>query len=78
MEEGAQKPEIQNKKVGRRLLGKNFSSFRIQPAASAKQTRRADGRGIDDAAARHGYHERSDKETQIKRKNGCQEPIVGR
>ena len=27
MEEGAQKQEIQNKKVGRRLLGKNFSLF---------------------------------------------------
>ena len=27
MEEGAQKQEIQNKKVERRLLGKNFSLF---------------------------------------------------
>ena len=40
MEKGSQKQKIQNKKVARRLLGKNFLSVkRIQLAASAKQAR---------------------------------------
>ena len=28
-------------------------------------------------AAKDGNHERSDKEDQIERKDGCQEPMVG-
>ena len=61
MEEGTRKQEIQIKKVERRLLDKNFLFVqRIQLAASAKQ-----------AAAKSGYHERSNKENQIKRKSGC-------
>ena len=36
---------------------------------SAKQAGRADGRETDDAKAKNGNHERSDKENQIKRKN---------
>ena len=45
MEVGAQKQEIQNKKVVRGLLGKHFLFVeRIQLAATAKQAGRADGR----------------------------------
>ena len=63
---------IQNKKVERRLLGKNFLLvLRIQLAASAKQAGGVDRRGGDKAAAKNGYHEKSDKEIQIKRMNGC-------
>ena len=44
MEKGAQKQEIQSRKVGRRWLGKNFLLVEIrQLAASAKQAGRADG-----------------------------------
>ena len=72
MEKGVQKQEMQNKKVERRLLGKNcLFVLRIQFAASAKQAGGVDGRRGDEAAAKNGYHERSDKENQIKRKNGC-------
>ena len=71
MEKGARKQEIQKKNVMRRLLSKNFLPVqRIQLAASAKEAGRADGRGRDEAAAKNGNHERSDKENQIKRKNG--------
>ena len=67
MEKGAQKQEIQNKKVVLSLLGKNFLFvWRMQFAALAKQAGGADGR----AAAKNGFHERSDEENQIKRKNG--------
>ena len=60
------------KESGRRLLCKIFLLVgRIQPAASAKQTGRVVGRGRDEAAAKNGYHERSDEENQSKRKNGC-------
>ena len=53
MEEGAQKQEIQNKKVMRKLLGKNFLLVqRIQLAASAKQAGGANGRRRDNAAAK--------------------------
>ena len=62
MEEGAQKQEIQNKKVQRGLLGKNFLFVqRIQLAASAVQ---AGGVNGDAAAAKNDDHERSDKENQ--------------
>ena len=71
MEEGAQKQQIQNKKVVRRLLGKNFLLVqRIQLAASAKRAGGVSGRGGYEAAAKDGDHERSEKENQIKRKNG--------
>ena len=57
MEKGAQKQEIQNKKMVRGLLGKNFLFVqRIQFAASAKQAGRVDGRGRDEAA-KNGHHE---------------------
>ena len=46
----------------RRLLGKNFLPVqRIQIAASAKQAGGANRRGGDEAAAKDGYYERSDK-----------------
>ena len=46
MEKGAQKQEIQNKKVERRLLGKNLLFvLRIQLAASVKHAGGANGRG---------------------------------
>ena len=71
MEEGAQKQEIQNKKVERRLLGKNFLFVqRVQLAAPAKQAGEVNGRRRDEAAATNGDYERSNKENQIKRKNG--------
>ena len=57
-------------KVERRLLGKNFLFKKIQLAASAKQAERVNGRGRGEAAAKNGDYERSDKEHQIKRKNG--------
>ena len=44
MEKGAQKQEIQNKNVVKRLLSKNFLPVqRIQLEASAKEAGRADG-----------------------------------
>ena len=55
MEEGAQKQEIQNKKVVRRLLGKNFSLFgenNLQRLQS-KQEESTEGVG-DEAAAKNG------------------------
>ena len=59
------------------MLGKNFLLFqRVQLAATAKQAGGVDGRRGDEAAAKNGYHERSEKENQIKRKNGCPEPMV--
>ena len=63
MEESAQKQEIQNKKVARRLLGKNFLLVqRIQLTASANQAGEVNRRRGDEAAAENGYYERSDKE----------------
>ena len=47
-----------------------FSLFRKQLAASAKQAGGANGRRRDEAAAKNGDYERSDKENQVKRKNG--------
>ena len=68
-----------NLKVERRLLGKNFLFvWRIQLAAFAKQTGGVNRRGGDEAAAKDGYHDRSDQENQIKRKDGCQKSLVGR
>ena len=72
MEEGSQEQEIQykkvvrrliqNKKVVRRLMGKNFLLVqRIQFAAFAKQAGGVNRRGGDEAAAKDGYHEISDK-----------------
>ena len=56
------KQEIQNKNVERRLLGKHFLlDKRIQLTEFAKQTRGVDRRGGDEAAAKDGYHERSDQ-----------------
>ena len=55
-----QEQAIQNKKVWRILLGKIF--LLVQR--------------IQHAAAKDGHHERSDKENQIKRTDGCQEPTV--
>ena len=73
-----EKQEVENNNVERRLLGKNFLLFwRIQLAAIAKHAGGVDGRRRDEAAAKNGYHERSDEENQIQRKNGCQEPTVG-
>ena len=63
--------EIQNKKVERRLLGKNFLLVqRMQLAASAKQAGGVNGRRRDNAEAKNEDYERSDKENQVKRKNG--------
>ena len=59
----AQKQEIQNKKVVRRLLGQNLRFvWRIQLAASAEQAEGANGRGRDEAAAKNGDYERSNME----------------
>ena len=64
-------------KVVRRLPGKILLLvWTIQLAASAKQAGGVNGRRGEEAAAKNGYHERSDEENQIKRKGGCQEPIV--
>ena len=46
-------------------------------APSAKQAGGAYGRGRDEAAAKNGDYERSNKENHIKRKNGREEPVVG-
>ena len=62
--------KILNKKVESRLLGKNLRLVQRMPPASAKQAGGANGRGRDEAAAKNGDHERSDKENSIKRKNG--------
>ena len=63
----------------RKLLDNNFSLLRgIQLAAFAKQAGGVNRRGGDEAAAKDGCHERSDKENQIKRKNGCPKPKVVR
>ena len=47
-----------------------FFVLRIQFAASAKQAGGVNGRRRDEAAATNDVHERSDKEKQVKRKNG--------
>ena len=71
VEAWAQKQEIQNKKVVRRLLGKYLRLvLRVQLAASAKQAGGVNGRRRDEAAAKNGDYERSCKENQIKRKHG--------
>ena len=57
---------------------KNFLLVqRIQLAAFAKQAGGVNRRGGDEAAAKDGYHERSDEENQIKRQDGCPKPMVG-
>ena len=59
------------RKVERRLLAKSLRFVqRVQLAASAEQAGGVNGRRRDEAAAKNGYHERSHKENQIKRKNG--------
>ena len=67
-----QKQEIQNLKVVRRLLGKIFSLFgeynlqRLQ-SKQEESTEEEESSFRDEAAAKGGYHERSDKENRIKR-----------
>ena len=64
--------EILNKKVAKRLLGKNLRFVqRVQLAATAKQAGGVGGRRRDEPAAKKEYYEGSDKENQIKKKNGC-------
>ena len=63
MERSTRKQDILNKKVVRRLLGTNFSLFREYNLQRLQ--------GGDEAAAKDGYHERSEKENQIERKDGC-------
>ena len=71
MVKGAQKQEIHNKKVVRRLLGKNLRLVqRVHLAAAVKQAGGVGGRRRDEAAAKNEDYERSDKENQIQRKNG--------
>ena len=72
MEEGAEKQEIQKKQVERRLLGNNFLFCLQNTTCSVCKVGRIGGRRRDEAAAKDGYHERSDKENQIIRKDGCQ------
>ena len=68
VEPGAQKQEIQNKKVERRLLGKNLRFVqRVQLAATAKQAGGVKGRRRDEAAAKNEDYETSDKENLIKK-----------
>ena len=49
----------------------------VHIAASAKQAGGANRSGGDEAAAKDGHHERSDKENQIKRNHGCQKIVGG-
>ena len=74
MEACAQKQEIQNKKVERRLLGKNVRFLqRVELSAAAKQAGGVGGRRRrrrDEAAARFEDDERSDEDNQVKRKSG--------
>ena len=51
------------KKLGRRLLGKSLlpCSERVQPAASAKQAGRINGRRRDEAATKNEYYEGCDE-----------------
>ena len=71
MEDGAQKQEIQNKKMERRVLGKNVRFVqRVQLAADAKQAVRVNGRRRDEAVAKDENYEGFDEENQIKRKTG--------
>ena len=56
---------------GEKIVGQELSLFITQLAAFAKQAGGVNRRGGDEAAAKDGYHERSDKEDQIKRKDGC-------
>ena len=70
--------EILNKKVAKRLLGKNLCLVqRVQLAATAKQAGRVNGRRRDEAAAKNEDYEGFDEEDQIKRKNGRGKPMVG-
>ena len=55
----------------RRLLGKNFLCLEHNLQRFAKQAGGVNRTGGDEAAAKDGYHERSEKEDQIKRKDGC-------
>ena len=70
MEAGAQKQDIQNENVVRKLLGKNLRFVRVQLAATAKQARGFGGRRRDDTAAKNEEYEGFDEENQIKMKNG--------
>ena len=54
-------------------LFKEYSLQRLQ-----KQAGGVHRRGGGEAAAKNGYHERSDKENQIERKDGCQKSLAGR
>ena len=63
MEEGAQKQEKQNKKVGRRLLSQNLRLVqRIQLAAAGKQSGGVCERGRDEVAAKNADYDISDEE----------------
>ena len=65
------KQEIQNKKMERRLLGRNLLFVqRIHFAADAKQSGRVTGSRRDEAVAKDENYEGFYKENQIKRKNG--------
>ena len=64
MEEGTQKQEIQNKKVEGKIAGQELQRRESNQGGVNGRRRR------DEAAAKNGNHERSDKENKIKRKNG--------
>ena len=68
MEGGAQKQQIQNKKVVRRLPGKNFLFVqRVQLAATAEQAGGAGGSRRDEAATENEDYEGSDEAVQVQR-----------
>ena len=68
MEAGAQKQEVKNKKVERRLLSKSLRLVhRVQPATTAKEAGGVGGRRRDEAAEKNEYYEGSNKENQIKK-----------
>ena len=56
---------------GEKIVGQKFSLFITQLAAFAKQAGGVNKTGGDEAAAKDGDHEKSDKEDRIKRKDGC-------
>ena len=63
---------------GEKTAGQEFFLVeRIQFTAFAKQAGGASRRGGDEAAAKDGHHEISDKENQTKRKDGCQKNVAG-
>ena len=70
VEAGAQTQDIQNKKVVRKLMGKNLRPVqRVQLAAAAKQAGGC-GERRDEAAAKNEYYEGFEIENQITRENG--------